>query len=92
MPHGWLFANGTDGHFGAYQVRDLVRQVLPDPYPSLTLRLVMPAALIASPGSTGVHMLIGHSSIAPMSGYAAGDDEVAQQRWRRYDPYRPEWR
>jgi hypothetical protein len=44
------------------------------------------------PESAGVHMLMGHSSIAPMSGYSAVDDEVAQQRWRRYDPYRREWR
>jgi hypothetical protein len=53
MPHGWLFANGTDGHFGAYQVRDLVRQVLPDPYTRRTLRRVLPAALIAAPGICG---------------------------------------
>lgn len=73
--HGWLFPNGTGGHLSVYQVGDLVRQVLPEPWTMHTLRHRF--CTHASRGSRNlraVQVLMGHASIATTERYLAVDD------------------
>jgi integrase/recombinase XerC len=75
-PRGWLFPNGTGGHLGVYQVGDLVRQVLPEPWTMHTLRHRFASrAFRGSRNLRAVQVLMGHSSIATTERYLAVDDD-----------------